>query len=188
MRSRIDGLAIVALALLLFLGGSLLADAASASQDQSMPVVETQGATSTPTPPDPEAVAAPYTHYVVTQGPHGFSYGQEAVDLAAGVGTPILSPINGTVTERYIDQYGNTTLIIENEVYRVTLLHGDYNVEIGQDLALGDEVGTESNHGYTTDMAGNLCWGRAGCGDHTHLNIFDKRLGTNVNPWDLIGK
>jgi murein DD-endopeptidase MepM/ murein hydrolase activator NlpD len=183
MRPRIDGLAIIALVLLLFLSCALLSDAAS-TRIASQPMA----ATLIPTLPDPELVAAPYKHYVVTQGPHGFSYGQMAVDLVAGAGTPILSPINGTVAEHYTDQYGNPTLIIENEVYRLTLLHGDYTVDIGQSVALGDEIGTESNHGYTTDMAGNPCWGRVGCGDHTHLNIFDKRIGQNVNPLDLIGK
>jgi murein DD-endopeptidase MepM/ murein hydrolase activator NlpD len=188
MRPRIDGLAIIALVLLLFLGGALLSDAVSASTGNTRIASQPTDATPIPTLPDPEAVTAPYKHYVVTQGPHGFSYGQMAVDLAAGAGTPILSPINGTVTERYTDQYGNPTLIIENEIYRATLLHGDYTVDIGQSVALGDEIGTESNHGFTTDMAGNLCWGRVGCGDHTHLNIFDKRIGQNVNPLDLIGK
>ncbi len=50
---------------------------------------------------------------------------------------------------------------------------------------LGQAVGVESNKGYTTDMQGRLCTGRD-CGYHTHLNIFDKRLGQNVNPLKLI--
>ena len=96
-----------------------------------------------------------------------------------------MSPIYGAITERLSDQYGNPTLVIENENYRVTLLHGVYTVEVGQTVALGDIIGSESNLGYTMDMYGNLCWGRAGCGYHTHLNVFDKRLGENVNPLDL---
>ncbi len=136
---------------------------------------------------DPEAFAAPYKKYVITQEAHGFAYGHLAIDLAAtGNSRAVLAPINGVVTDVYLDQWGNTGLVIENEVYRVLLLHGDYSVEVGDEVELGDRVGTESNHGYTTDMAGNLCWGRAGCGEHTHLNVYDKRLEENVNPLGLI--
>jgi hypothetical protein len=46
-------------------------------------------------------------------------------------------------------------------------------------------VGTESNHGYTLDIYGNLCAGRD-CGYHTHLNVYDRRVGYNVNPMDLL--
>jgi murein DD-endopeptidase MepM/ murein hydrolase activator NlpD len=136
--------------------------------------------------PNPEAFAAPYADYTITQGIHGRSYGHAAIDLAAGAGSPVLSPINGVVTGNYTDEHGNTTLVIENEVYQVLLLHGDYTAQAGDTVTIGEQVGAESNHGYTTDMAGNLCLGRAGCGNHTHLNVFDKRLGENVNPINLI--
>jgi murein DD-endopeptidase MepM/ murein hydrolase activator NlpD len=135
---------------------------------------------------DPEEVAAPYKNYKVTQGAHGFSYGHMAIDLAAGKGKPILSPINGEVTGLYIDEYGNPTLEIENDVYFVTMLHGDYTVEEGDLVSVGERVGRESNKGYTTNMNGDPCWGREGCGYHTHLNIYDKRADANVNPLDLI--
>ena len=133
------------------------------------------------------SVAAPYEHYALTQGLHGYSYGQMAIDLAAGKGAEIRSPINGVVTGRYTDQYGNPTLVIENDFYTVTLLHGKYTVSVGDRLSLGQPVGQESNQGYTADSHGRLCQGRKGCGYHTHLNIFDKRLQSNVNPLDLIG-
>ena len=160
-------------------GTSLLVEDAVANALAALP------ATSTPSG-DPLSFAAPYTNYALTQGPHGQSYGHLAIDLAAGRGTPVLSPINGVITGNYTDQYGNTTLVIENEVYRVLLLHGDYFLQVGNEVKLGDQVGTESNHGYTTDMAGNRCFGREYCGNHTHLNVFDKRTGANANPLDLI--
>lgn len=137
---------------------------------------------------DPYAFAAPYTRYTLTQGIHGASYGQRAIDLAAGRGEQILSPIYGTVSDVYTDQYGNTTLIIENEVYQVKILHGDYSVAVGDLVEIGDVVGAESNHGYTMDMAGNLCNGRRSCGNHTHLNVYDKIQGININPLDLISR
>lgn len=142
--------------------------------------------TATPQRDDPTLVMAPYVaEYWITQGVHGTSYGHAAIDLAAGEGTTIVSPINGAIVGNYIDQYGNTTLLIENEVYLVTLLHGLYTVLEGERVRIGQPVGTESNIGYTMDMQGNLCWNRD-CGYHTHLNIFDKQLQQNVNPLDLL--
>lgn len=185
MRPKIDGLLIVAVGFMIFIGLNLISDVATASTPAPVPRQFSPQATAVSVD-NPTAFEAPYHSYVVSQGPHGFSYGHMAVDLAAGEGTTILSPINGVITELYTDQYGNPTLIIENEVYRVTLMHGDYFVTIGQKVSLGEAIGSESNHGYTMDMYGNLCWGRSGCGYHTHLNVFDKRLGTNVNPLNLL--
>jgi hypothetical protein len=85
----------------------------------------------------------------------------------------------------YTDQWGNPTLVIENEIYRVTMLHGKYKVVVGDQLELGQMVGRESNFGYTTDYAGRSCRNRD-CGYHTHLNIFDKRMGSNINPLTVI--
>ena len=136
---------------------------------------------------DAGSVVAPYDHYTLTQGPHGFSYGHMAIDIAAGQGAVIKSPIQGYVTALFTDQYGNPTLVIENDIYQVTMLHGKYKVAVGDQIELGQMVGRESNLGYTTDMMGRSCRGRD-CGYHTHLNIFDKRAGSNVNPLSLIEK
>lgn len=134
---------------------------------------------------DPHTLAWPYAHYVITQGPHGMSYGHLAIDLSAGKGATILSPINGEVTDLYVDQYGNTTLIIENSHYKILMYHGVYTVQVGERLTIGQPVGTESNIGYTLDAQGRLCTGRD-CGYHTHLNIFDKNLQMNVNPLEVL--
>lgn len=134
---------------------------------------------------DQRLIAAPYDKYVLTQGPHGYSYGHMAVDLSAGKGAIIKSPINGLVTERYVDQYGNPTLVIENDLYQVTLLHGKYKVDVGERIKLGQMIGRESNLGYTTDIWGRSCRERD-CGYHTHLNIFDKQAESNINPLDVI--
>lgn len=151
-----------------------------------LPVGNAPQPTPTPERDDPTLVMAPYiAEYWITQGVHGTSYGHAAIDIAAGEGTTIVSPINGVIVGNYIDQYGNTTLLIENEVYLVTLLHGLYTILEGERARIGQPVGTESNIGYTMDMQGNLCWNRE-CGYHTHLNIFDKQLQQNVNPLDLI--
>ena len=64
-------------------------------------------------------------------------------------------------------------------------LHGVYNLIVGDPVAAGQVIGSERNIGYTLDMAGNLCAGRD-CGYHTHLNVFDKRVGVNIDPLTLI--
>lgn len=183
---------LIAIAIFLFFGFVLLKDFSSilpkdATLSQGVVSNALVAPLSTPTPiADPLAFAAPYTDYRLTQGLHGQSYGHLAIDLAAGRGSPVLSPINGVVTGNYTDQYGNTAILIENEVYRVLILHGDFSAQVGTEVHLGDQIGTESNHGYTMDMAGNLCYGREWCGNHTHLNVFDKRVGANVSPLELI--
>jgi len=211
-RKGFDGLTFAAVVLFLFMGFNLIRDlgdnvtvahgagvtsleppADSLSlygieEDEALGGIEN----AEPEPPpaaeyDPAAFTAPYKDYQITQGPHGFSYGHMAIDLAAGKGATVRSPIFGSVTELYVDQYGNPTLVIENEFYRVTMLHGDYTVNQGDKVNLGQPVGTESNHGYTTDMQGVPCRGR-NCGYHTHLNVYDNRVGANVNPLDLIDR
>jgi murein DD-endopeptidase MepM/ murein hydrolase activator NlpD len=196
----LDGFTIAAIALVLFIGLSLIVDSGegSGSSPAENPTRPADGSTGgqaplmpTPSPTpisyilpgDQTTLAAPYAEYVVTQGAHGFSYGHAAIDISGGKSTAILSPINGVVSDNYTDQYGNTTLIIENNKFKVLLLHGDYTVNAGDKLAVGQVVGTESNHGYTTDMSGRLCTNRD-CGYHSHLNVFDKELGSNINPLD----
>jgi len=134
---------------------------------------------------DPLAFAAPYDDYILTQGPHGASYGHQAIDITAGKGTVIKSPINGVVTALYVDGLGNTTLMIENDQFIITLLHGIYTVAVGDKIIIGQPIGTESNIGRTTDRYGVSCRGRD-CGYHTHLNVFDKSLGISINPLPLL--
>lgn len=137
--------------------------------------------------PDAATIIAPYDEYIVTQGVHGLSYGHMAIDIAAGKGAAIKSPISGFVSQYYFDAIGNPTLVIENDRYEVTLLHGVYTVEPGEALRVGDLIGTESNLGNTRDMQGNSCRNRD-CGYHTHLNVFDKKLASNIDPLDVIGE
>lgn len=204
---RIDLTAIVAFLFLFFLISNVLKDQgvslsslAASSQDQNAGAalaISIQGAvqagdTGGQSPisnedlGDPNIIAAPYSQYTLTQGLHGFDYGHMAIDIAAGKGAEILSPINGIVSALYIDEWGNTTLVIENERYQVMMLHGLYAVGVGERVVLGQAVGKESNQGNTVDGQGRSCRGRD-CGYHTHLNIFDKQLGANVDPLELLG-
>ncbi|MBK8985996.1 MAG: M23 family metallopeptidase [Chloroflexi bacterium] len=195
-RSRqIDVMAVGGFLVLLIMFYSVLVQPRTAVSTPNRAIPQSQ-ATAVPVQPQPQpkpelsgdatVVVAPYANYQITQGLHGYSYGHMAIDLAAGRGEPVLSPINGVVSALYTDEYGNPTLEIENEVYVVLLLHGDYSVQIGDELKAGQVVGVESNKGYTMDMQGNLCYNREWCGNHTHLNVYDKRIRSNVNPFDLI--
>jgi murein DD-endopeptidase MepM/ murein hydrolase activator NlpD len=159
----------------------------SDATDLELQVNEPDGSSQDPAPiaVDETLISAPYDNYTLTQGPHGYSYGHMAVDIAAGEGSPIKSPIDGHVTALYVDQYGNPTLVLENDIYQITMLHGKYTVAVDEEVRLGQRVGTESNLGYTTDYWGRSCRNRD-CGYHTHLNIFDKRTGGNINPLDVI--
>ena len=134
---------------------------------------------------DSDSIAAPYDHFIITQGLHGADYGHMAVDISAGKGATIKSPINGTVTNLYIDEWGNPSLMIENDHYAVELLHGLFSVKIGDKVTIGQTIGKESNQGNTLDGLGRPCAGRD-CGYHTHVNVYDKKLGTNVNPFQVL--
>ena len=206
-RQRVDSLTVVALGFLLFFvfniikdrnGGQILDStrqsgsplAMSLSIDLLDDTTQADELSPEPTPPaeplDTDIIASPYDHYELTQGPHGFTYGQMAVDISAGKGAVIRSPINGWVTALFVDDLGNTTLIIENDHYQIMMLHGLFDVTEGEQVSLGQPVGVESNQGNTKDALGRSCRGRD-CGYHLHLNIFDKLLGANVNPLELLG-
>lgn len=214
IRTRIDALSFVALFLIFFMGFKVLGLSGTARAEPSLVIqlattevdestgggeqiiVETESDSSTSgTIPAEEpqrrklhAIIAPYEDYVITQGTHGYSYGHMAIDLSAGKGAKILSPIDGQITEHYTDEYGNPTLVIENNKFRITLLHGEYTIEQWEWVYQGDVIGRESNQGYTMDMYGNLCHGRSNCGYHTHINIFDKRINRNVNPLEVMNR
>lgn len=186
--SDLESIGVVGLAFLILIVFAILNSFLAPSQE-SVEAVEISiapvSAPPAPSTPDPALVVSPYDTYWVTQGLHGMSYGHMAIDIAAGKGATIYSPIHGEVTAVYTDQYGNPTLVIENSRYAVTMLHGIYDVAMGQSIRAGDPIGTESNLGYTTDMNGIPCINRD-CGYHTHLNMFDKQQQQNVNPLLLL--
>lgn len=203
MRIRIDGMSLAGVALLLLFAVNIVrgwageGDPALATTNAegtpvavmtAVPVAITPIATAAP-PQSAEVwngtIALPYDEYFLTQGVHGASYGHAAIDIAAGNGETIRSIINGNVTGLGYDQWSNTFIQIENDYYVALYMHGVYSPVLGETVSAGQAIGTESNIGYTLDMAGNSCAGRD-CGYHTHLNVYDKRLGMNIDPLTLI--
>ena len=194
MTGKLNSLTLAALAFIALMVFNLLSEPQEPAAASAVPLQENTPSSGEIPPPaeDPQeaqldtlTVRWPYDQFTLTQGPHGQSYGHLAVDLSAGKGAAVLSPINGVVSDLFIDQYGNTTLIIENEIWQVLMLHGNYSVKVGEQVAIGQQVGAESNNGYTVDWLGRSCRGRD-CGYHTHMNLFDKRSGANVNPLEVI--
>lgn len=189
--NRFQPITLAALLFMVLIAFALISDREqiSASAAPDLPVLAPsptpQATKAAPPQRDLAEIRAPYDDYILTQGPHGASYGHMAIDLTAGKGEAVLSPISGEVTSHYIDEYGNTTLVIENQFWQVILLHGDYTVSVADQVEIGQPVGQESNNGYTVDWRGRSCRGRD-CGYHTHLNILDKRSGENVNPLEVL--
>ncbi|MHB0988035.1 MAG: M23 family metallopeptidase [Bellilinea sp.] len=208
MPQRFSGLSIVALALIVLGIFSVLSDRCEPTRTYAAAVPLVLAATPTLTPfqplptplptavelppvvnedpPDrPEDIRLPYDDYILTQRTHGAAYGDAAIDLAAGPGMDILSPISGQVTRNGFDMYGNSILIIENEVWQVKLLHGAFYPAEGDWVGMGNPIGIESNLGYTYDIYGRSCWRRS-CGFHTHMNVVDRRTGQNADLMKLL--
>jgi murein DD-endopeptidase MepM/ murein hydrolase activator NlpD len=136
---------------------------------------------------DEQIFLPPYTFFQVNQGAHaggGWWYGRLAVDIGNGRGTPIYSPINGWVSEAGADEFGSTYIVLENSRWRVLMMHGDYSVGLGEVVQAGQQVGTESNNGFTRGPGGEICNGAPGCGEHTHLAVWDN--GVEVDPLELL--
>lgn len=128
-----------------------------------------------------EGIILPYSgDYVVTNTCHPDGWGNYvggypstcAIDISAGCGEPIISPVSGDFISYADDglQLGNTAAIIKGNQYIVFLLHGDY-LNLSK-VSQGDLIGYEASHGNST-----------GC--HTHLSVFDNINKKWVNPLSL---
>ena len=136
---------------------------------------------------DEQVFLPPDIFFQVNQGAHaggGWWYGALAVDIGNGRGTSLLSPINGWVSEAGADEFGSTYIVLENSRWRVLMMHGDYSVSLGEVVQAGQQVGTESNNGFTRGPGGEICNEAPGCGAHTHLAVWDN--GNEVEPLELL--
>ena len=126
-----------------------------------------------------EGIILPYPGgtYTITDSCHPDGWGDFvggysstcAIDLSAGCGASIISPISGDMVA-YADDglgIGNTAAIIKGSRYTAFLLHGDY-VASGP-IQQGGLIGYEASHGNSS-----------GC--HTHISIFDHIEKKWVNP------
>lgn len=116
----------------------------------------------------------PYDNYSVSTAVlHGLS-GWEGVDIVAGCGAEIYSPISGIVDKTGTDGYigpisngaENTWVGISNTSYSTVLLHGEYIVNFGDTVEQGQVIGYESSIGNSS-----------GC--HTHWIMYEKGMVFN---------
>lgn len=100
----------------------------------------------------------------------GASTMHRGVDIPAPVGTPVLSPIAGTVVARFFDAAhgGGNTLVVENATWRAGFAHlSAFFVPLGASVAAGEPVAAVGNTGAST-------------GPHLHYSL--KRDGEFVDP------
>jgi len=116
----------------------------------------------------------PVSGFDITQG---FSGAHRGLDLAAPLGTPVMSPTGGSIESAgWNDQgYGNLVIVRTLEGMRVLLAHlrSIANLRPGQNISAGDPIGALGSTGNST-------------GPHLHLEVRDS--GNNpIPPNDLFG-
>lgn len=80
----------------------------------------------------------------------------KGVDYSTGCGSPILSPVSGTVTavgfDDYVGEYGsnNSYLIVAEGEREVIFMHGEYTAITGQSVHEGQPIGYEASIGNST--------------------------------------
>ena len=99
--------------------------------------------------------SSPLSHYVVTQGIHGYN----GVDLAAPVGTPIYAAAEGDVIVAkqggYNGGYGSYVVIQPDNGSQTLYAHQtSVHVSVGQHVAKGQQVGTVGNSGRVSGPTG----------------------------------
>jgi hypothetical protein len=106
---------------------------------------------------------------LLTQDLHGCSYHLPGLDISSSNRTALLqAPLTGEVTT-YVDQWGNSTIRIENDEWIAWLLHArTYLVEDGR-VQIGDAVGIMGAVGYAT-------------GPHVHYSLYNKEKESFVDP------
>lgn len=115
----------------------------------------------------PTYISSPYG-YRTLNGVRQFHNG---IDLPAPIGTPIISPLSGTVTKSYHNSLGGNQLIVESG--DVILGYAHLNrlspLPIGSIVKKGDIIGETGNTGRST-------------GPHLHFTV--RINGEQVNPAD----
>ncbi len=116
--------------------------------------------------------ASPVQPRLVQNGMHGENW--PGRDYATPAGTPLVSPVTGTVirkgTDSYCGPFGcyNTFVLFEaDDGTQVMLMHGNYTVQVGDRVKQGQSIGSEASNGNSTEP-------------HTHISI--KQNGVFIDP------
>lgn len=104
----------------------------------------------------------------------GASSNHNGIDIAAPLGTPIVAPLDGEVTNINTHATGGKQLIIKhNNGYKTGYAHlSAYAVVQGQSVTQGQTIAYVGNTGAST-------------GPHLHFTVTNP-LGVKVNPEDYI--
>lgn len=93
----------------------------------------------------------------------GIESGHNGIDIAAAIGTPVLSPCNGWVADTYTHKTGGKTIILhdkDNEM-RFGFCHlNNFVAQVGEPVCKGDIIAHSGNTGLST-------------GPHLHFSAKD---------------
>lgn len=116
--------------------------------------------------------------HIMSSGKHLWDPCHKGIDIAAGAGTKIYSPVNGTVSavvpESSGSGFGNyVTIIDDKKKYHHIFAHQSQfadGIDVGTTVKRGDLVGYVGSTGYST-------------GDHLHYQIdASSQNGSYINP------
>lgn len=96
------------------------------------------------------------------------------IDIAAAVGTPVISPSSGIVLKSYYNSTGGNQIVIEHDNgYKSGFAHLEHKrVDVGMRVKSGQEIGTVGLTGKIT-------------GPHLHYTLRNK-LGEYVDPQTIL--
>ncbi|GMV40930.1 MAG: hypothetical protein AMXMBFR64_26460 [Myxococcales bacterium] len=116
--------------------------------------------------------------------------GHAGSDYATNEGTPVYSPIDGTVSkvvntvpgQTCAPDFGNHVRIAQGS-YEVILAHMRKDIQVGANapVSMGQLVGYVSNTGYTLSLVGGAWKCQAGGGYHLHLET--RKSGAAFDPY-----
>jgi murein DD-endopeptidase MepM/ murein hydrolase activator NlpD len=103
---------------------------------------------------------------------NGASTNHNGVDIAAAVGTPIVAPLDGIISDINTHKTGGKQLIIKHvNGYKTGYAHlSGYNVKVAEKVKQGQIIAFVGNTGVST-------------GAHLHFTVTNP-LGIKVNPED----
>ena len=126
---------------------------------------------------DPNGFQMPYPNYFIAGDCHADGWGAWcALDPNSIPDSgPLFSPITGEVIAKgENDGFGNTYICIQNSRWEVCMLHGIYNINLGDWVVIGQRLGEEASIGNST-------------GPHTHLSLYDRTTASWIDPRTALG-
>jgi hypothetical protein len=118
--------------------------------------------------------------------------GHSGIDLATPNNTPLFFPNSGTVIVADFKQYGGEVAIQVDNTVEYFLHLNTINVQVGQQVQSGQQVGTSgggvgdtlaSSNGTTYTATSQSQWGDYSSGYHTHFGLVNVSSGNPVQDY-----